>query len=280
MHFIARRGIIACLVGASTASSLVAQAATTAAAVDTARRNQTLFVERDAFIAAGFVGLTVAMYPADKYFAHHLRDQTQPANHFFDVTSRTFENISIPGAYIIGPTLYLVGRVLHHPGVEDLGWHGTEGVLLATGIAGIVKGLAGRARPYATVDSNARDFKFGKGFSNSSRQSFPSAHAAVSFAAAASVTSEVDRMWPRYTWFVGPILYGGATVTSIGRMYHNQHWASDVAVGAGIGTFAGLKVVRYSHQHPDNRIDKILLRLSVAPDGRGGGMVGVSLPVP
>ena len=50
-------------------------------------------------------------------------------------------------------------------------------------------------------------------------------------------------------------------------MYNNAHWASDVVLGAAIGTFTGLKVVRYSHIHPDNAIDRFFLGRSAA-DGR------------
>jgi hypothetical protein len=63
-------------------------------------------------------------------------------------------------------------------------------------------------------------------------------------------------------------------------MYHNRHWASDVVMGAAIGTFTGRKIVQYAHGHPDNRLDRILLRVSVVPDGIGGQMVMVSLPAP
>jgi hypothetical protein len=48
-------------------------------------------------------------------------------------------------------------------------------------------------------------------------------------------------------------------------MYHDKHWASDVALGAAIGTFSGLKVVRYAHAHPNNRLDRIILRVQAAP---------------
>ena len=87
-------------------------------------------------------------------------------------------------------------------------------------------------------------------------------------------------MWPRYTWYVAPVLYGGATLVGLSRMYHNRHWASDVALGAGVGTFSGLKVVRYSHSHPDNLIDRVMLRTTVAPDGRGGAYLIWSAPAP
>ena len=60
-------------------------------------------------------------------------------------------------------------------------------------------------------------------------------------------------------------MYGGATLVGLSRMYNNAHWASDVALGAAIGTFSGIKVVRYSHAHPNNFIDRALLHTSIAP---------------
>lgn len=247
---------------------------------DTSRKQQTLFTGLDALIAAGFVGLTIAMYPADRYVATHLRDQSTPANRFVDDAATRVEFITTPGAFIIGGSLYAYGSLMDHPGLRDLGWHGTEAVLLGSGITGVLKGLLGRARPYVSVDMNPRDFRFGRGFSSSDRQSFPSGHTTAAFAAAAAVTSEVNRMWPRYTRYVAPVMYGGATLVGLSRMYHNRHWASDVALGAGIGTFAGLKVVKYSHAHPDNFIDRVILRTGVAPDGRGGAYIIWSAPAP
>jgi membrane-associated phospholipid phosphatase len=80
--------------------------------------------------------------------------------------------------------------------------------------------------------------------------------------------------------YVAPVMYGGATLVGLSRMYHNKHWTSDIVLGAGIGTFSGIKVVRYSHAHPDNFIDRMLLKTSVAPDGHGGGVVAFTVPVP
>ncbi|MFL5608183.1 MAG: phosphatase PAP2 family protein [Gemmatimonadaceae bacterium] len=272
-----RRTICSCLLGAVTAPTLHAQVA---APTDTSRRQQTLFTAQDGFLAAGFAGLTVAMFPIDRHVANHLRDPNAPANRFLDHAATGVEVITSPGAFLIGSTLYVYGRVADHPGVEDLGWHGTEAALVGSGVTGLLKGLLGRARPYVSLDTNPHDFKLLKGFSSSQRQSFPSGHTTTAFAVAASVTSEVHRMWPQYTWYAGSVLYGGATLVGLSRMYHNVHWASDVALGAGIGTFAGLKVVRYSHAHPDNFIDRVILRTSIVPDGRGGGVLSWTVPVP
>jgi membrane-associated phospholipid phosphatase len=272
-----RRATCALLLGALAAPALGAQVV---APTDTSRRAQTLFTRDDALLAAGFVGVTIAMFPADKYVANHLRDQTTPANRFFDHAATGFEVITSPGAFLIGPALYVYGRVADQPGVADLGWHGTEAALVGSGVTGLLKGLLGRARPFASLDTNPRDFKLLKGFSSSTRQSFPSGHTTTAFAVASAVTSEVQRQWPKYTWYAAPVLYGGATLVGLSRMYHNQHWASDVVLGAGVGTFSGLKVVRYSHQHPDNFIDRVILRTSIMPDGHGGGVLAWTVPVP
>jgi hypothetical protein len=53
-----------------------------------------------------------------------------------------------------------------------------------------------------------------------------------------------------------------------------------VVLGAAVGTFSGLKTVRYSHAHSDNPIDKVMLHATIAPDGRGGGYVGLTFPAP
>jgi membrane-associated phospholipid phosphatase len=220
------------------------------------------------------------MFPADRSIAQRLENQNSKANKFFDKSATGLELISTPGAYIVGPALYAFGRFTHHPDIEDLGWHGTEAVVLATGVTGLLKGVLSRSRPYVSADTNPRDFKFGKGFSGEDRASFPSGHTTVAFAAASSVTSEAQRIWPGHTWIVAPVMYGGASLVGLSRMYHNKHWASDVVLGAAVGTFSGIKVVRYSHAHPDNGIDRVLLKTSIAPDAHGGGIVAWTVPLP
>jgi len=245
-----------------------------------AERHQTLFTYRDAALAAGFAGLTFAMFPVDRHIAGQLQDEDVQRLHWADQAAKSFEWITSPGAFVIGGGLYAFGRIAHRPDVADLGWHGTEAVLISSGITGLLKGTMGRARPFVTADTNARDFKFLKGFSNADRQSFPSGHTTTAFAAASAVTSEMRRLYPQYVWAVAPAMYGGATLVGISRMYHNKHWASDVVLGAAIGTFSGLKVVRYSHAHPDNKLDKVILHATIMPDGHGGGYLGFTLPAP
>jgi membrane-associated phospholipid phosphatase len=247
---------------------------------DSSANHRPLFSTRDAVIAVGFIAATIAAFPLDKHIAHRLEDPGTQANRFLNRAATGFEVIASPGAYIIGGSLYAVGRVGKFDRVADLGLHGTEAVLVGESLTRLLKGLVGRSRPFVTADSSPRDFKFGAGFTDANRVSFPSGHATTAFAAAAAVTAETGRWWPRSTRIVGPLMYGGATMVGLSRMYHNKHWASDVVLGAAIGTFSGQKVVQLNHDHPRNFIDRALLHVSVLPDSRGGLALVWSAPMP
>jgi membrane-associated phospholipid phosphatase len=267
---------IICLLAAGflTASQVDAQIAN----ADSARKaGKPLFTTDDALLGLGFAGVTVAMFPLDKSAARRLRSPSSSENRFIDDTTRGFEIMADPGSIVIGSAMYVAGRLTNHRTLEDIGLHMTESIVIGAGTTALLKGALGRSRPFVTNASDPKDFKFGKGFGNSDRQSFPSGHTTTAFAAASSITSEMKRVYPGSTWIVGPVMYGSATMVGLARMYHNKHWASDVALGAAIGTFSGLKIVRYSHNHPGNRIDRRLLRAIVQPDGDGRQLVGVSI---
>lgn len=228
-----------------------------------------LFTSEDAIIGSLFVIGTVALRPTDRYFARILQDSSTQANRNIRLPAAGLRIIGYPGSIIIGSTMYAVGRMGGNERMADLGLHGTEAILIGAGVGGVLKGLFGRARPFLDRD-NPNDFELGRGFRGDEYKSFPSGHTVAGFAAAAAVVSETDRWWPDATWYVAPVMYAGATLIGVSRMYNNKHWASDVVMGAAIGTFAGLKVVRYHHSHPDNRIDEWLLGVTLAPAAGGG----------
>jgi membrane-associated phospholipid phosphatase len=241
---------------------------------------KTLFTPKDAVIAAAFAFTTIAFFPLDRRAAIELREPSTSTNQFLKKASTGVELIASPGAYVIGGSLYAAGRLTHSERLTDLGWHGTEAVLTGDAITVLLKGMLGRARPFVSKDTNPNDFRFGEGFSNADRTSFPSGHTTTAFAAAAAVTNETTRWWPHSTIIIGPLMYGGATMVGLSRMYHDRHWASDVALGAAIGTFAGRKVVQYAHDHPHNLFDRFMLRTSLLPTPNGGAAMVVTLPTP
>ena len=281
LEYRARGSTVAALLAISvTSGTLRAQHLTSPRDTTHAQTQAPFFTLKDAVLAGAFAGATLAMFPLDRRFALDLRDSATQANRLFRRASTGFEIIASPGAYLIGGGLYAVGRLGHFDRVADLGWHGTEAVLFAQGITFILKGTVGRGRPFLSSGEDHGDYHPIKGFSSGNWSSFPSGHTSTAFAAAAAVTNETTRWWPRSTWIVGPLMYGGATAVGLSRMYHSRHWASDVALGAAIGTFSGRKIVQYAHGHPGNRLDRVMLRTSIVPDGHGGALLAVSLPGP
>lgn len=235
-----------------------------------------LFTYRDAILAGVFVVGTVAAFPFDKHYAIQLQDTSRQDNRFYSNVASGVRTIAEPGAWIIGGSMYAVGRLAHIPRMADLGWHGTEAVLVGGILGGVIKDVAGRARPFQDTlpdgTPNPRNFQLFRGLKKGNAyQSFPSGHAIAAFAAASAVSNETSRWWPQTRWIIGPAMYGGATLVGLSRMYNNKHWASDVLLGAAIGTFAGNKVVRYHHSHKGNRLDRWILGANITPAPNGAG---------
>jgi membrane-associated phospholipid phosphatase len=236
-----------------------------------------LFTWEDAVLGGVFIGGTLVLRPVDKYFATRLQNKYNQENQFLQKTAVVVRTIAEPGAFIIGGTLYVAGRLSKQHDMADLGLHGTEAVIAGSIVAGVLKDGFGRARPFVhpPTDSTGYDpdnWQLGRGLKDGDNyRSFPSGHSVAAFAAAAAVANETSRWWPSWKWVIGPAMFGGAGLVGVSRMYNNRHWASDVMMGAAIGTFAGNKIVRYNHRtNPGNKLDKWLLGTSLTPAPRGG----------
>jgi undecaprenyl-diphosphatase len=170
----------------------------------------------------------------------------------------------------------VAGSVTRNPTLSDIGIHVSESYATAAAAVYLVKGLAGRARPYTLSSENAHDFKLGRGFPHRAPySSFPSGHATGSFAFAGSITVEAARRWPEHAVLVGGLAYGGAFLDGVSRVYRDMHWPSDIAAGALIGTVSGILVTRHQHAHPENRLDALAKRVLFAPTADGRLLVGV-----
>jgi hypothetical protein len=170
---------------------------------------------------------------------------------------------------------YGVGRLTGNETVADIGLHTTEALVLTVGLAEAIRGPLGRLRPRESPE-DAFHFKFGKGFTDFAARSYPSIHAAAAWATATSIVGELKLRKPGAVKYVAPPLFIAATVPGFTRLYLNQHWASDIVAGTLMGAMLGSKVVSYAHSHDRNFVDRVLLGLSVAPDGRGNTRVGAS----
>ena len=264
--------VVACLMAAAPVVSTHAQTAPAQPASE-----KPLFTSFDLVALASFTALTLAITPADRELANRTQDSLLQKNTWVRRSAAVVREVATPGSVIIGSTLYIAGRAGGNERMAELGLHGLEALAVGGLVTYALKGTIGRARPYMDVNQ-PRNFGLGRGFGSQDYRSFPSGHTVMAFAAAAAVTGTTDRWWPNTTWYVGPALYGGATLAGLSRMYNNKHWASDVVVGAAIGTFAGLKVIRYHHHsNPDNWIDRTFLSISMPVDERGAGGMSFSL---
>lgn len=245
------------------AALLAAASIARAQPADTLSR-EPLFTNNDLGIAAAFALGTVLLFPLDREFARSLQGEASQSRQNVERAVTEFNRIAFPGSIIIGGSLYIIGRATDTPRLADLGLHGTEAILVGLVLGSGLKSVFGRARPYHDVD-DANNFRFMRGLEGDRYRSFPSGHSIAAFAAAAAVTAEVDRLYPDQTWWVIPVMFGGATAVGFSRMFDNRHWASDVVTGAAIGSFAGWKIVRYHHTRPGNRIDELMLGVTIVP---------------
>jgi membrane-associated phospholipid phosphatase len=237
----------------------------------TTESNPPLFTNRDLYFAGGFVVGTIAMFPIDRAVENAAQDSLRQANQLYHLGSTWIGNFGRTGAFVIGPTMYAAGRVTKTDRLADLGLHGTEALLVAEIANRAIKVVAGRARPYVGGGASPKDFKLFRGLVDPDYQSFVSGHAAAAFAAAAAVTSESGEWWPSWKPAIGTVMFGGASLVALSRIYDYKHWASDVVAGAAVGSFAGWKVVRWNHTtDPDNKLNRWLLGVSLVPSENGG----------
>lgn len=221
---------------------------------------------RDLGIAAGATIGTAALSRLDVPAARYFGDSVVQARHpGFATAAKRASIVTETMLMIAGGTVYGIARLRHDDGTADVALHTTEAVLFPALFIQVVRGALGRARPYVVGgaverrDSEPYHFDLLHGFSSFDYRSFPSMHAMASVAVAAALSTEMRERNTPHRALISPLLYAGAAIPGLARLYLDQHWASDVALGAFLGAFAGQKVVTYSHAHPANRIDRAFL---------------------
>jgi membrane-associated phospholipid phosphatase len=248
------------------------------APLDTSHVDKTFFTKRDAVIS----GVALAASGVVSIFDKRIANWTQQPN-IQGSSSRhdLIDNLTIVNEQpltIAAFATYGIGRLTHSPTVADVGLHTTESLVLTVAISELIRSPLGRERPRESPDDQY-SFHFGKGFTDFASRSYPSIHAAVAWAAATSLVSEMhERNSSAVTW-AAPVLYTAALIPGFTRMYLNQHWASDVVAGSVLGALLGHKVVHYAHTHKRSRLDRVLLGTAVAPDGRGDMLLIKTIPI-
>jgi membrane-associated phospholipid phosphatase len=136
--------------------------------------------------------------------------------------ARWFGNWHQSLPWFVGGTLAVGGVTGGGRGLE------TAAAVLAGAAAGsaaneVVNELVGRARPlWGRGEFSFRPL--------SGHASFPSGHAAYTFAMAGAIDEATDG------WLPAALGYTIASATALSRVYDDKHWLSDIVVGAAIGT--------------------------------------------
>ncbi len=169
-------------------------------------------------VGAGVLTMAVVDAPVQEWTANP-EHSSQTANDFSDAF-RYFGQWQVVAPVTGG--MILAGLIAKKPAILHSGLRVGASVLLAGVVTGIFKYSLGRVRPYDTND--VWDYQPFSG-----NASMWSGHTVVAFSFAASLAQEIHRTWAT----VG--LYTLATGTAWSRVYDNQHWVSDVMVGAAVG---------------------------------------------
>jgi hypothetical protein len=184
-------------------------------------------------------GLALAVHPLDDNLNRHLTGN--------DVADAVFA----PGKFIgqtyvlVGSslTVYATGRLRDQPKVSHLGMDLLRSLLLSEIITQSLKYTTSRERP-----------------DHSNDHSFPSGHAAETFAFATALERHLG-------WKGAVPAYLTSSYVAMSRLHDNRHWLSDVVFGSAVGIIAGRTVTRHGRTQWD---------YTLVPTKGGGAMILVS----
>ncbi len=175
------------------------------------------------------VGATAAMTQFDKRVAGALPNSTSQIN-VGRAVSQAGTFYALGG---LSASFFLAGRLTGSSRARETGLLSAEALINTQAVVQVMKFAFRRERP---------DYVVGQGNTFSGRDSFPSGHAAGTWAAAAVISREYyDNKLVRYGIYALPVAVSAA------RIGANRHYVSDVIAGALIGNLIGAFVYRKHH---------------------------------
>jgi|SRR4051812_21903490 hypothetical protein len=167
------------------------------------------------YIAAVGGGAAAAVHPWDQTFNVRLRSHYDLVDDVF-APAKYYGNTPEQIALSLGT--YAYGRIFDKPKVSHLGMDLLRAQIIAELLVQPLKFATHRERP-----------------DGSNFQSFPSGHAAATFAAATVIERHLG-------WKGAAIGYGIASYVAASRLHDNVHNVSDVVFGSAVGVIAGRTV--------------------------------------
>lgn len=203
--------------------------------------------------AAGALSIPVLAIATDE----HIRIWQQPSPLGDDAAFVVKQYGEVKYAAAFALSVYAGGLALDDDDIRVTGRLLCESLLLAGITTTTVKMLSGRSRPYR----GQGPWYFDPLQQDNGQLSFPSGHTTVAFAVSSVLSERIDNTWAS----VG--LYSLASLTGLSRVYHHEHWFSDVLLGAAVGTAAGLAVTGWEEGRSRNAGEKYSVLLLPKPDG-------------
>lgn len=213
------------------------------------------FSGTDWLYTAGAVGVPVLAIAADEDIRTWLQKQNSPLNNDISTVVKQYGEIKYASVFAL--SVYAGGLAFGDDDIRITGRLLGESLILAGITTQAVKMLAGRSRPYR----NDGPWYFAPLQSKNDRLSFPSGHTTVAFALSSVLSERLDNTWAS----VG--LYSLASLTGLSRVYHNEHWFSDVLLGAVVGTASGLAVTGWETNRNPRAGDEHTIWLLPSLDG-------------
>ncbi len=204
------------------------------------------------FLTAGIlVGGTAMLLAADHSMRVYALDHQSATGN--DIADGVVKYGEAKYGVALSAGLYTGGLLAHKEGLRESGILLFESIAFAGVTTTIIKSLVGRARPYMDRGNlHFRPFQLDNDY-----LSFPSGHATVAFSVSSVLAERIGNT------AASVALYSVATLTAASRVYNDEHWLSDIAAGAIIGTVSGLAVCRYHSGDGDG----MSLRISPRPGG-------------
>jgi membrane-associated phospholipid phosphatase len=167
-------------------------------------------------------GLALAVHPADDNLNRALM-----GSDFADKFFKPGEVLGELGTLLGSATVvYVVGRAKDQPKVSHVGMDLIQSLAVSEGLTQALKYTTRRERP-----------------DGSGRTSFPSGHAADTFAFATALERHLG-------WKGAVPAYIFSSYVAISRLPANRHWFSDAVFGSAVGIIAGRTVTRHGREFP------------------------------
>ncbi len=169
-----------------------------------------------------------ALVASDTAIEKHVPTSPTTVSH-----AATASNAGLAAMAAAGGGMFLWGHLAHNDQQRETGLLSGEAGIDAFLDTEVFKYAFGRDRPF-TEDGRGRFFQGGN--------SFPSQHAAISWAIASVIAHEYPGPMTQF------LAYGLAGGVSAARFAGQKHFASDVVLGSALGWYIGRQVFR-SHSH-------------------------------